>query len=171
MFGIAAGGAVQVGVNFRLKSEDIHYIFKHAEVWLITYIPIDSVPWLTLCERKVDLIIVDREFLHLLDGFDPLVRLIVDDDTDATEGELSGEFDNIIGQGLEYDRLFGSGWDGLQAEADDEEDVMALAYTSGTTAKPKVSNSISRRNIDTDGLIGSRIYTSRHISRCFDKRY
>lgn len=117
IFGIAAGGAVQVGVNYRLKAEDIHYIFTHAEV---------------------DLIIVDREYLHLLDGFNPAVRRIVDEDTDATEGELSGEFDDVIRQGLEYDRLHGNlGWEGLHMEAEDEEDVIALAYTSGTTAKPK----------------------------------
>ena len=117
IFGIAAGGAVQVGVNFRLKPEDLHYVFAHAEV---------------------DLIIVDREFVHLLDGFDPSVRRVVDDDTDATEGELSGEFDDVIRQGLEYDRLHGNGWDGLAKETEDEDEVMALAYTSGTTAKPKV---------------------------------
>jgi acyl-CoA synthetase (AMP-forming)/AMP-acid ligase II len=63
----------------------------------------------------------------------------VDDDTDATEGELSGEFDDVIRQGLEYDRLHGNvGWDGLCMDAEDEDDVIALAYTSGTTAKPKV---------------------------------
>ena len=34
LFGIAAGGAVQVGINFRLKAADIHYIFSHSEVFL-----------------------------------------------------------------------------------------------------------------------------------------
>lgn len=121
IFGIAAGGALQVGVNFRLKPEDIHYVFTHAEV---------------------DLIIVDREFLHLLDGFDPSVRRVIDDDTDATEGELSGEFDDVIRQGLDFDHLHGDGWHGLEAEAGDEDEVMALAYTSGTTAKPKVLPSL-----------------------------
>jgi acyl-coenzyme A synthetase/AMP-(fatty) acid ligase len=88
----------------------------------------------------VDLIIVDREYAHLLDGFDPSVRRIIDEDTDATEGELSGEFDEAIRQGLEYDAKFGNGWEGLEMEAQNEEDVIALAYTSGTTAKPKVGS-------------------------------
>lgn len=88
----------------------------------------------------MDLIIVDREYAHLLDGFDPSVRRIIDEDTDATEGELSGEFDDAVRQGLEYDAKFGNGWEGLEMEAQNEEDVIGLAYTSGTTAKPKVGS-------------------------------
>lgn len=121
IFGIAAGGALQVAVNYRLKPEDIRYIFAHAEV---------------------EAIIVDREFVHLLDGFDEGVRRIIDDDVDATEGELSGgEFDDVIAEGLRLDVEGGAkGWEGLQMEAQHEDDIMALAYTSGTTAKPKVSD-------------------------------
>ncbi|KAI5847851.1 hypothetical protein DFP73DRAFT_493352 [Morchella snyderi] len=116
IFGIAAAGAVQVGVNYRLKKEDVHYIFGHAEV---------------------DIIIVDREFVGLLEGFDDKVPRIIDDDTDATVGELSGDFDHIISEGLDYDRKHRGGWEGLHIEAESEDDVFALAYTSGTTAKPK----------------------------------
>lgn len=108
------------GVNYRLKEEDITYIFEHADV---------------------DTIIVDAEFVPLLQSFvkaHPSVPLLIDDDTDAAEGELSGQFDKAVLQGLRYDREHGSrGWDGLEAQAGNEEDVIALAYTSGTTAKPK----------------------------------
>ena len=66
------------------------------------------------------------------------IPLIVDTDTDADEGELSGEFDAAVREGLEYDReQGGSGWEGLEAQAADEESLIALAYTSGTTARPK----------------------------------
>ncbi len=108
------------GVNYRLKPEDIVYIFSHAEV---------------------DAIIVDTEFLPLLDTYrqaNPRIPAIVDEDTDATEGELSGAFDRAILEGLQYDvDQGGKGWEGLQAQVGNEEDVIALAYTSGTTAKPK----------------------------------
>lgn len=108
------------GVNYRLKPEDIAYIFSHAEV---------------------DAIIVDTEFLPLLDTYrqaNPRIPAIVDEDTDATEGELSGAFDRAILEGLQYDvDQGGKGWEGLQAQVGNEEDVIALAYTSGTTAKPK----------------------------------
>ncbi|KAL8680808.1 MAG: hypothetical protein Q9186_003038 [Xanthomendoza sp. 1 TL-2023] len=120
IFGIAAASAVNVGVNYRLKDEDIAYIFEHADV---------------------DAIIVDAEFLPLIRGFataHPNVPLLVDDDTDATEGELSGPFDKAVSEGLRYDQERGNrGWEGLEAQVKREEDVIALAYTSGTTAKPK----------------------------------
>lgn len=41
-------------------------------------------------------------------------------------------------QGLEYDKELGShGWAGLQAQAHDEDDMISIPFTSGTTAKPK----------------------------------
>ncbi|KAG7007529.1 hypothetical protein G7Y79_00009g026380 [Physcia stellaris] len=120
IFGIAAAGSVNVAINYRLKHEDIAYIFDHADA---------------------DVIIVDAEFLPLLDRYrerHPDVPLIVDADTDATEGELSGQFDEAVLEGLRYDREQGNhGWDGLQSQTDHEDDLIALAYTSGTTAKPK----------------------------------
>ncbi len=64
--------------------------------------------------------------------------LIVDSDTDATEGELSGPFDEAVLAGLKHDIETGArGWDGLETQVANEEQVIALAYTSGTTAKPK----------------------------------
>lgn len=120
IFGIAAAGAVSVGVNYRLKTDDIKYIFEHSEV---------------------DLIIADFEFEHLLSSYraaNPSVPVVVDTDTDATEGELSGPFDSAVLEGLNYDIATGhKGWAGLDTQAKDEEDVIALAYTSGTTARPK----------------------------------
>lgn len=84
---------------------------------------------------------VDAEFVSLLDGYRKThqsVPLIVDADTDATEGELSGPFDEAVLEGLKYDTETGShGWEGLETQTRNEEDVIALAYTSGTTAKPK----------------------------------
>lgn len=104
-----------------MKTEDIAYIFDHAEV---------------------DSIIVDAEFVPLLDSFrksHPNVHLIVDPDTDATEGELSGPFDEAVLEGLTHDRDTGArGWKDLEHTATDENALIALAYTSGTTAKPKV---------------------------------
>jgi len=120
IFGIAAAGAVSVGANYRLKKDDIKYIFNHAEV---------------------DVLLVDKEFVELLSSFReayPNVPLIVDADTNAGEGGLSDPFNAAVAEGLEFDRESGgNGWAGLQAQAPDEEAVMALAYTSGTTARPK----------------------------------
>ncbi|KZF22146.1 acetyl-CoA synthetase-like protein [Xylona heveae TC161] len=120
IFGIAAAGAIQVAVNYRLKATDITYILAHADV---------------------EVIIVDAEFLPLIEkyrGEHPAVPIIVDTDTDASEGQLCGPFDDAIREGLLHDRQNGSqGWSGLNAQVADEEDVIALSYTSGTTARPK----------------------------------
>ncbi|KAI9848660.1 MAG: Acyl-CoA synthetase member 3, mitochondrial [Thelocarpon superellum] len=120
IFGIAAAGGVNVAVNYRLKAEDISYIFDHAEV---------------------DAIILDAELAPLLDSFrrsHPGVTIIVDTDTDATQGQLSGPFDEAIREGLQYDRQKGTkGWDGLEFQTTDDDGLIALAYTSGTTARPK----------------------------------
>ncbi|TEY80444.1 hypothetical protein BOTCAL_0038g00450, partial [Botryotinia calthae] len=116
IFGVAAAGAIHVGVNYRLKEEDIIYIFEFA---------------------GVDCIIVDREFVGLLEGYrkrNSGVKIIVDEDTDRDEGE----FDHAVLEGLKYDaELGGKGWDGLHAQADDEDGTIAIPFTSGTTAKPK----------------------------------
>lgn len=103
-----------------MKPDDISYIFSHAEA---------------------EVLIVDAEFLPLFDGYrkaNPNVPFIVDIDTDASEGQLCGPFDAAILEGLKFDAEQGSkGWSGLEAQVQDEEATIALAYTSGTTAKPK----------------------------------
>jgi len=120
IFGIAAAGSVNVAVNYRLKTEDISYIFDFSEV---------------------DSIIVDEEYLPLLSDFQskhPNVPFIIDTDTDATEGQLSGPFDEAVLEGLNWDHENGGkGWGGLKAQAEDEDGMIAIPFTSGTTAKPK----------------------------------
>ena len=111
---------MNVAVNYRLKKEDITYIFDFA---------------------KVDSIIVDAEYLPLISEFrdsHPKVKIIVDTDHDATSGELSGPFDDAVLEGLRWDRESGNlGWEGLKAQCEDEDATIAIPFTSGTTAKPK----------------------------------
>lgn len=137
IYGIVAGGGVIVPVNYRLKQEDIAYIFDFAEV---------------------DAIVVDAEYVHLLDLYrkdHAQTPVIIDNvsmvydkrsrdktngqpqDTDATEGELSGPFDDAVLEGLNYDSENGSkGWAGLP-QVVNEDDMLAIPFTSGTTSKPK----------------------------------
>lgn len=109
-----------MAVNYRLKKEDITYIFDFS---------------------KVDCIIVDAEYLPLLSQFrnsHPNVKIIVDTDHDATSGELSGPFDDAVLEGLRCDQENGNkGWEGLKAQCEDEDSAIAIPFTSGTTAKPK----------------------------------
>ncbi|KAK0629725.1 hypothetical protein B0T17DRAFT_195529 [Bombardia bombarda] len=121
IYGIAAAGAVIVPVNIRLKPEDISYIFAFS---------------------KVDSIIIDAEYVNLIDAFrkeHPAIPVIVDLDTDATEGELCGPFDEAVLEGLNHDRSTGGkGWADLQSQSvANEDDMIAIPFTSGTTSRPK----------------------------------
>lgn len=89
----------------------------------------------------MDVIIVDAEYVSLLDDFVkamPNIPLIIDLDTEVKDGRESGPFDEAVIEGWAYDeKSGGQGWEGLEHHAADEEEVMCLAYTSGTTARPK----------------------------------
>lgn len=114
-FGTGAAGAIIVAINYRLKKDDISYIFQHADC---------------------DFVFVDAEFESLLDDYRqarPAVPILVDND----RGE-NGPYYDAIQEGRVYDKDNGGrGWDGLEAQAPDELAVNALSYTSGTTARPK----------------------------------
>lgn len=103
-----------------MKAEDVSYIFSHAEV---------------------NAIIVDAEYLPLLSDFRqkyPSIPLIVDTDTGSAPGDSSSQFDAAVQEGLKLDTdNGGKGWDQLEAQCPNEEAVCALAYTSGTTSRPK----------------------------------
>lgn len=120
IYGVIAGGGVLVPANYRLKEEDIAYIFDFGDV---------------------DCIIVDKEFESLLDAFKrlrPDVPLLVDLDTDVKEGPGAGPYDLAVLEGMAYDRDTGDkGWAGLDVLAKDEDDLLAIPFTSGTTSKPK----------------------------------
>jgi long-subunit acyl-CoA synthetase (AMP-forming) len=85
--------------------------------------------------------LVDAEFVDLLENFKkekPSVPLIIDTDTELTDSINGGAFDRAILEGLTYDEELGNrGWAGLTTQVEDEDGVISLAYTSGTTARPK----------------------------------
>lgn len=136
IYGIGGAGGVNVAINYRLKADDITYIFTHADV---------------------DSILVDAEFLPLLKQFRTQkstshIPFIVDtdlngdsqsytpssDDPAPHTGSTYDTFDLAVSQGLSHDASHGHhGWSALEQQAANEESVLALAYTSGTTARPK----------------------------------
>ncbi|RVX73163.1 hypothetical protein B0A52_02290 [Exophiala mesophila] len=120
IYGIGGAGAINIAINYRLKKDDIAYIFEHAEA---------------------DAILVDAEYVDLLDDYrkaHPNVPIIIDTDTDVTQGPDCGPFNQAILEGYEHEKTLAvQGWSGLQMQAPDELGVNALAYTSGTTARPK----------------------------------
>jgi len=60
-------------------------------------------------------------------------------DTDATEGALCGPYDEAVLEGLKYDQETGNkGWADLVSQrVANEDDLLAIPFTSGTTSKPK----------------------------------
>ncbi|RDA87962.1 hypothetical protein CP532_3455 [Ophiocordyceps camponoti-leonardi (nom. inval.)] len=120
IYGIVAAGGVVVPVNYRLKEEDIAYILDFADV---------------------DCVVVDYEFRHLLESYSashPAVSIIVDLDTDVTSGPESGPYNQAVSEGQAHDStLGGHGWAHLRSMAVDEDDMVAIPFTSGTTSRPK----------------------------------
>ena len=61
------------------------------------------------------------------------MKIIVDED----RGD-EGQFYEAVQEGWQGDQETGqNGWTELEAQAANEDSVLALAYTSGTTARPK----------------------------------
>ncbi|KAJ6784961.1 hypothetical protein PWT90_01760 [Aphanocladium album] len=120
LYGIVAAGGVIVPTNYRLKPDDIAYIFEFAEV---------------------DSIIVDKEFEDLLSAYRSKhsnVPIIVDDDTEVVSGANAGQYSQAVLEGLGYDtEQGGKGWAGLHSHVENEDDMLAIPFTSGTTSKPK----------------------------------
>jgi acyl-CoA synthetase (AMP-forming)/AMP-acid ligase II len=83
------------------------------------------------------MIIADVQYVSLLDAFrdaHPSIPVLVDTDT----GDDSGPFGKAIREGMKIDHQEGDrGWAGLDAQSPDEDGMIALAYTSGTTSRPK----------------------------------
>ncbi|KAI5290978.1 hypothetical protein KEM54_006805, partial [Ascosphaera aggregata] len=66
------------------------------------------------------------------------MALLIDTDTDAVYDESAGSYNESVWEGIDYDAATGNhGWQGLQLHPCDETDVHSLAYTSGTTSRPK----------------------------------
>lgn len=83
------------------------------------------------------MIIADVEYAHLLETFNrahPRIPILVDNDA----GDEDGPFNSAVQKGIHLDKSQGNlGWAGLEAQSSDEDDMLALAYTSGTTSRPK----------------------------------
>ncbi|CAK7203548.1 hypothetical protein SEUCBS139899_006282 [Sporothrix eucalyptigena] len=135
IFAAGASGGVLIPANYRLIAADVAYVFDFADV---------------------DIIVADQQFVNLLtEGADcfaashPTIPILTDLDIDTTEGELRGAFDTAVLEGLKFEAHrpdpADRGWAGLHAYVAslpnhkplDEDDTVAIPFTSGTTAKPK----------------------------------
>ncbi|KAI6246270.1 Acetate/butyrate--CoA ligase AAE7, peroxisomal [Erysiphe necator] len=120
IFAIGAAGGIHVGANYRLKPEELAYIFAFAEV---------------------DCIVVDAQYKSLLQLFlkkHPNVHIIIDTDNSQVIGDSVNSYENSIREGTLWDAQTGNnGWNNLSVHTVDEDSCIAVPFTSGTTARPK----------------------------------
>ncbi|KAF9270371.1 acetyl-CoA synthetase-like protein [Marasmius fiardii PR-910] len=106
-YGVLAARAVMTAVNTRLKHHEVAYILEHS---------------------ASKLILVDYEYLHLIEGTN--IPYIISRDT----GKRGDPYEEFLSEGRRYSTE--KGWAGLDVE-NDEDAGAALCYTSGTTGRPK----------------------------------
>ena len=81
-----------------------------------------------------EIVLVDREFAELVQGY-KCKTIIIDDDLDGR----SGAYEDLVRRGQQIDiEKGGKGWDDLVIDGIEETDTMVLNCTSGTTSNPKV---------------------------------
>ncbi|KAK9380697.1 uncharacterized protein V2V93DRAFT_371358 [Kockiozyma suomiensis] len=124
LYGIAGSGLIQASFNYRLSATEIRDVLEIS---------------------GVSVVFVDYEFLEILDtamnSLKTPIEVIVDlDSADPTylrkfraSGRTNATHNEII-QSLANDE---TPLDSLHYEDQDEDNVLALAFTSGTTGKPK----------------------------------
>jgi fatty-acyl-CoA synthase len=110
-FAVPMIGAVLVNMNYQLSSQEILYILNHSD---------------TKC------LFVDSEFIHLIEPIyeqcPNLSEIITICDIDRTNPLNTVEYETLLQKGSKDFEDFG---------VEDERQVMAINYTSGTTGTPK----------------------------------
>ncbi|KAG5360929.1 Acetate/butyrate--CoA ligase AAE7, peroxisomal [Yarrowia sp. B02] len=120
MFGAVASGAYVLGLNYRLTMGEITYKMELGDA---------------------DCVVVDREFVHLISPeIRSKVEVIVDDDVSGVpQAQNPGEilYSEVVKQGQQLAKDKKTTWDNLHVQNEDEDEILGLFYTSGTTGKPK----------------------------------
>ncbi|KAA8911617.1 hypothetical protein TRICI_003775 [Trichomonascus ciferrii] len=112
MFAGTASGGIIMGLNYRLSKEEIEY---------------------KLDLGQADCVVADREMAHLVEGTKNGRTVIIDED-DWGQGSNCA-YSKAVQEGMAMEN--GTSWDDLHAEHVDEDGLLGLFFTSGTTGKPK----------------------------------
>ncbi|PPQ67361.1 hypothetical protein CVT24_011544 [Panaeolus cyanescens] len=105
--GVIAARAIVTPINTRLKPSEVAYILDHSQAKLL---------------------LVDHEYLHLVEG--TTVPMIISKDT----GRMDDPYEVFLAEGRYFSKE--AGWQGLDTEPDENASAV-LCYTSGTTGRPK----------------------------------
>ncbi|KAJ4486319.1 acetyl-CoA synthetase-like protein [Lentinula aciculospora] len=102
-----AARVILTTINTRLTPQEVAYILEHS---------------------GSKLILIDYEYLHLIEG--TRIRVVVSNDT----GRNGDPYEQFLSEGRQFSDE--KGWLGLEMEPDENTPTM-LCYTSGTTGRPK----------------------------------
>lgn len=118
LFAASAAGAIVMGVNYRLTKTEIEYILDLG---------------------SADLVIVDREFVDLVEPIPGVRGVLIDEDVADNEVDrLNCAYGTVVKEGVALSQLvYTNGWDGLDSEHVAESATLGLFFTSGTTGNPK----------------------------------
>jgi fatty-acyl-CoA synthase len=112
-FAVPLAGAVLVAINTRLSTEEVRYILDHSGAKVLV---VDAALYPTVAPVAAELKTVE-EIITVIDPVSP---------------------GNGVGSGVRYDDLLARGSDDpLPWAVDDENSMISINYTSGTTGKPK----------------------------------
>lgn len=111
-YGIGRLGAAMVPLNYRLSSEDLQYIIQHSDAKMLV---VDEAYSQTI-----------EEIVDSLSQIEQIIIVAVEGHTTTLKG---ADYETFIGRVSEYD---------APPEVElDENQLLTLNYTSGTTSKPK----------------------------------
>ncbi|KAF5390336.1 hypothetical protein D9757_002787 [Collybiopsis confluens] len=105
--GAIAARVVLTPINIRLTRQEVTYILEHS---------------------GAKLILVDSEYLHIIEGTPIKIPVVICNDT----GRIGDPYEQFLSDGRRFSA--GKGWSGLEMDAD-ENFPSTLCYTSGTTGR------------------------------------
>ncbi len=113
-FGVPLAGGVLVAINIRLAAQDIRYILNNAGVRIV---------------------FIDTEFTHLVAEVRSQLTT-VEEIVNIVDSQTNN--DQELSFGLEYESFLATGTkESVELDLADEQDLISVNYTSGTSGQPK----------------------------------
>ncbi|KAK7205644.1 putative AMP-binding domain protein [Myxozyma melibiosi] len=124
LYGIAGSGLTQASFNYRLSAKEIRDVLEISGVTAV-FVDIEFLP------------IVQQAAGELATPIELIVDLDSEDPKDLREFRAAGHLNLVFSEIISSLSTDTTPWDSLHYEDQPEDSLLALAFTSGTTGKPK----------------------------------